>query len=155
MTPKTRRHIIALVIAAACCPATSNASDDRHAIIHLMKKMFDTPESPLLVDPVVVRGDNAIAGWIQEERGGRALLWRVHGQWQIRLCSGDGLKEQALLESANISPADAKALLADLAAAEAKLDPAVIAKFSLFEGTMMIEPGAGHSGHAHGTQATE
>jgi hypothetical protein len=52
-----------------------------------MKGMFDTPENPLSVEPVVVLGDNAIAGWVQGERGGRALLWRVDGQWEIRLCS--------------------------------------------------------------------
>jgi hypothetical protein len=155
MTCYTRRRMLSLAIVALCFPSTSFAMNDEHAIIHLMKGMFDSPDNPLTVDPVVIRGDNAIAGWIQGEKGGRALLWRVHGQWQIRLCSGDGLKNQALLEGANISSADAKVLLADLNAAEAKLDPSVVSKFSLFEGTMMIEPGTGHAGHSHGAQTSE
>jgi hypothetical protein len=122
--------------------------------MHLMKGMFDTPENPLSVDPVIILGDNAIAGWVQGEKGGRALLWRVDGQWQIRLCSGDALKDPKLLETAGIPSADAEALIAQLTAAESMLDPGVIAKFSSFEGTMMIEPGTGHHGHTHSTGST-
>jgi hypothetical protein len=139
------------ILSLAPCPPPALAAGDPEAITHLMKSMFDTPENPLSVDPVVVRGDNAIAGWVQGGKGGRALLWRVEGQWQIRLCSGDGLKDPKLLENANIAAEDARQLLADLAVAEAGLDPAVLARFSSFEGTMMIEPGAGHQGHSHGS----
>jgi hypothetical protein len=146
----SRRHIILLAALLSVGPEASLAADDRHAIIHLMKGMFDTPENPLRVDPIVIVGDNAIAGWIQGDKGGRALLWRADGEWQIRLCSGDGLKDQALLESAQVSPSEAKALLASLEMAEGKLDPAVTARFSLFEGTMMMEPGPGNHGHGHG-----
>lgn len=149
-----RRNILALGIMLGIMPGYAIAHDDKHAIIHLMKSMFDTPETPLTVDPVVIVGDNAIAGWVQGGKGGRALLWRSGGEWQIRLCSGDGLKDPQLLEKANIPAADAKALITGLSAAEAALDPSVLAKFASFEGTMMIEPGAGHQAHQHGTAAT-
>ena len=155
MSNITRRIVLATGLMLGLFPGAAFAHDDKHAIIHLMKSMFDTPDNPLSVDPVVIVGDNAIAGWVQGEKGGRALLWRVDGQWQIRLCSGDGLKDQELLENANISAADAKTLIADLAAAEAALNAAVLAKFSSFEGTMVIEPGAGHQGHKHGATTSQ
>lgn len=155
MVRLNRRNLAAAGIVLGFLPAAAFADDDRHAIVHLMKGMFDTPENPLTVEPVVVLGDNAIAGWVQGDKGGRALLWRVDGQWQIRLCSGDGLKDPKLLESANISAADAATLLAELTAAEAVLDPAVLAKFSSFQGTMMIDPDAGHQAHTHGSTALE
>lgn len=151
----TRRAVLTTGLMLALFPGAAIAHDDKHAITHLMKSMFDTPETPLSVDPVVVVGDNAIAGWVQGDKGGRALLWRVDGQWQIRLCSGDGLKDQKLLENANISAADAKTLIDELTVAEAALDPAVLAKFASFEGTIVIEPGTGHQGHNHGTTTSQ
>ena len=157
MSSITRRNVLATGLMLGLLPRAAFAHDDKHAITHLMKGMFDTPDNPLSVDPVVVLGDNAIAGWVQGDKGGRALLWRVDGQWQIRLCSGDGLKDPKLLENANISAADAKTLVAELTAAEAALDPEILAKFASFEGTMVIEPGAGHQGHqhSHGTTTSQ
>ena len=155
MTNFTRRSLIAALVVLGFPPASAFANDDKHVIVHLMKGMFDTPEAPLTVEPVVVLGGNAIAGWVQGDKGGRALLWRVDGQWQIRLCSGDGLKDPKLLENANISAADAATLVAELTAAEAALDPALLAKFSSFQGTMMIDPAAGHQAHTHGSTTSE
>ena len=155
MTNFTRRSLIAALVVLGFSPASAFANDDKHVIVHLMKGMFDTPEAPLTVEPVVVLGGNAIAGWVQGDKGGRALLWRVDGQWQIRLCSGDGLKDPKLLENANISAADAATLVAELTAAEAALDPALLAKFSSFQGTMMIDPAAGHQAHTHGSTTSE
>jgi hypothetical protein len=155
MVKLNRRSLVAACIVLGFPPASAFANDDKHVIVHLMKGMFDTPEAPLTVEPVVVLGGNAIAGWVQGEKGGRALLWRVNGQWQIRLCSGDGLKDPKLLENANISAADAATLVAELAAAEAALDPTVLAKFSSFQGTMMISPDAGHQAHTHGSTTSE
>lgn len=146
-----RFSVLLLALILGWSPLPARADADSHAITHLMKTMFDTPDNPLIVEPVVVRGGNAIAGWVQGGKGGRALLWRVDGQWQIRLCSGDGLKDVKMLEGANIPPEDARALLADLAAAEAILDPGILAKFSSFQGTMMMEPGAAHQAHSHGS----
>lgn len=150
MIPISRRNLLAAVAALVMSASTANAHDDKDQIIHLMKGMFDTPDNPLSVDPIVVRGDNAIAGWVQGDRGGRALLWRVKGDWQIRLCSGDALKSPALLIDANISAEDATALVDELAAAEAKIDHAVLAKFSTFEGTMVMDGDSGHQGHNDG-----
>ena len=148
----TRRAAMAASLALGLLPGLAHAHDDaQHEIIHLLKGMFDMPENPLSVEPVVVVGDNAIAGWVQGERGGRALLWRIEGKWKVRLCSGDGLKDSKLLETANISPADAASLTSQLAVAESKLEATVLAKFSSFEGTMVIDAEAGHHGHKHGS----
>ncbi len=79
----------------------------------------------------------------------------MKGEWQIRLCSGDSLKDAAMLESANIGAEDAKTMADELAAAEAKLDPVIVAKFSTFEGTVMIDGEHGHHNHQHGTSQTQ
>jgi len=131
------------------------AHDDEQKIIHLMNGMFDTPENPLVVAPVVVKDDFAIAGWIQGERGGRALLKRKDGEWKIHLCAGDTLKEAHMLEHAGIEHQAANALAGLLATAEAGMDKSVLAKFSSFEGVMMVDESAGQSAHSHHGQTNQ
>lgn len=45
---------------------------DVEAISALARSLFETPASPLSVDPIVVEGDYAIASWAQDGTGGRA-----------------------------------------------------------------------------------
>lgn len=116
------------------------------AIPETLKTMFERPDKPLTILPVVVRNDWAIAGWQQDGRGGRALLKKGHHGWSVFLCSGDGIREAAALEKAGLSADDARALAADLADAEAKLDPKVLATFASFEGTVMMAAEAGDAG---------
>lgn len=116
------------------------------AIPATLKTMFERPDKPLTILPVVVRNDWAIAGWQQDGRGGRALLKKGHHGWSVFLCSGDGIRQAAALEKAGLSADDAKALAADLAEAEARLDPKVLALFASFEGTVMMVGEAGDAG---------
>ncbi len=124
------------------------------AIPAVLKTMFERPDKPLTILPVVVKGDWAIAGWQQDGHGGRALLRKGHHGWNVVLCSGDAIKETASLEKAGLSAGDAAGLAADLTAAEAGLDPKVLALFASFQGTVVMaaEAGdAGQGGHAgHG-----
>ncbi|MCX5581647.1 copper uptake system-associated protein [Kaistia terrae] len=126
----------------------ASAGGDEHAIEHVMKSIWDSKESPLDVAPVVVAGDYALAGWVQAERGGRALLRRHGHEWRIVLCSGDDLKSASNLVKAGLPQPEAEALSGRLADAEAKLDPKVVARFSLFEGMVRMDEQGNHgSGH--------
>jgi hypothetical protein len=148
----TRRTCLSLAALSLIFPRPALAHDDREHIIEVMKGLFDNPENPLTVAPVVVRSDNAIAGWAQGGRGGRALLWRKDGSWQIRLCSGAPLKDAKMLEGAGIAAGDAKALVEELLAEEAKLDSKLVVLFDLFEGTVDMSGQQGHGAHKHGTE---
>ena len=114
-------------------------TDDTEAIVGLLKGAFETKDSPLSVEPIVVAGDYAIAGWAQAGNGGRALLKKTAHGWAVHLCSGDGLKDAANLVKIGVPDADAATLADALATAEAKLDPALLAQFSRFDGTMMVD----------------
>ena len=61
---------------------------DSQAVTTTLMATFDRPDARLKVEPVIVDGDVAIAGWAQDGRGGRALLRRVSGHWKIILCAG-------------------------------------------------------------------
>lgn len=121
--------------------------DAQQTIPARLKAMFETPEKPLTVNPVVVQGDWAIAGWIQDGRGGRALLKNGPHGWSVYLCSGDGITEANALQKVGLSAADASALSSALKAAEAKLDTKTLQLFSSFEGTVLMEQSAGDAGH--------
>ena len=117
-------------------------ADDSAAVVDLLKKTFETPDKPLGVAPVVVADGWALAGWVQGDMGGRALLKKGDMGWVLHMCAGDGIKDAAALEKIGLSAATAKTLADGLAVAEAKLDPALVAKFSLFEGMMVMDGSA-------------
>jgi len=143
----------AAVAAALACGAPGHAAEgDTAAIQHLMMATFDRPDAPLMVEPVTVSGDIAVAGWAQGDMGGRALLRRKDGAWVLTLCSGDALKEAAALERFGLAPAEAEAMAAAVVAAEAGMDPAIVAKFASFDGVVMMGEDGSHppaEGHGH------
>ncbi len=81
-------------------------SADQVAIVEVMKAMFDKPEAPLSVDPVVVMGDAALASWAQGDMGGRALLARKDGVWSITLCGGPDLRAPEFLAANGVKDAE-------------------------------------------------
>lgn len=149
------RFILRPILAAACLCTSLGAtaaepSADQGAIRHVLMATFDKPDARLAVDPVVVVGKHAVAGWTQGERGGRALLLRHGTEWQITLCAGDGLKQVKVLREAGISRADADALARELASAEAKLPAAQRARFSTFDGVVRMDANGQHPpAHKH------
>ena len=116
-------------------------ADPQMAIPMVMKAIFETPEKPLSVEPVIVDGDWAIAGWAQDGKGGRALLKKGEKGWAIHLCSGASLKDAAALSKIGIASDAAKNLSTALNVAESKIDPSKVALFDSFEGTMMMGHG--------------
>lgn len=146
-TAMTRRLILLAAMACYLAPAGARAqASDAAAIRRRMMELFDKPDQPLTVDPVVVADSFAIAGWTQGDLGGRALLRRDHGGWRIILCSGDALTTAPLIEQAGATAAVAATLVQRLAAAEAAIDPARRAYFSRFQGVVPVEDGKHHHG---------
>jgi len=149
--------LAASLLFIAAGPPTAHEKPTTHrtsaqAIEHVMKAQFDKPEAPLTVVPVTIEGDYAIAGWIQKDRGGRALLKAEGGKWTIRVCAGDGLLRVSTLEMAGVSGPIAKRLAEKVTAAEKRLPVDQVKKFSLFEGVLKIEAGSQHgNGHSHGS----
>lgn len=148
---KTLSAMAAAIFLGLALPA--NAHDDAGAIRHLMMATFDKPEAHLTVEPVTVYKDVAVAGWAQGEMGGRALLRRKADAWVLTLCSGDALKEAKSLQHFGLNAEEAEAMAKAVVDAEAKLDPALVAKFATFDGVVMMD-GEGHHPpvEGHGTE---
>lgn len=134
--------------------AAATPMSDAQAIEHSMKKLFDKPDAPLAVAPVSIEGDYAVAGWIQSNKGGRALLKKEKGQWSIQVCGGDGLKQASALVQTGMSRTTADRLAKKVDLAEAKLSAEQRNQLSMFEGVVKVDQGQ-HSPHgAHGAHAS-
>ena len=127
--------------------AVEQPADPMAAIPMVMKAMFEKPDSPLTVEPVVVEGDWAVAGWAQAGNGGRALMKKGEKGWAVHLCSGAGIRTAEGLKASGIPAAEAEKLAANLNAAEAKLGAERIALYDSFEGTVMMGDDGHHDGH--------
>ena len=149
---------VALALLLVGVPAGAADVADAERIRGVMRAIWDRPDAPLTVAPIVVAGDHAVAGWAQGEAGSRAVLRREAGTWNVYLCGGDALKSATELERAGVPPADARALARGLATAEAALAPEVLARFASFKGLIPLganpdhgagKPPPGHSDHDH------
>jgi hypothetical protein len=139
---------------SAAAPAIVHGGhqQDSQAVTATLMTTFDRSDARLKVEPVIVDGDLAIAGWAQDGRGGRALLRRVSGHWKIILCAGEALKQRNGMIAAGIEPMQADRMAAAVLAAESKLAPATVALLDSFEGTMMIGADGAHPPtHSHGS----
>jgi len=139
-----RAALAATTVAFAGVALASDPASDRAAVRGALMAQFDKPDARLTVDPVVVSGEAAVAGWAQGERGGRALLFRSGKTWQVAACAGDALKQAKVLREAGVKAADAAVLARDLAAAEARLSAAQRAKFSTFDGFLRMDAHGQH-----------
>jgi hypothetical protein len=107
-----------------CCNRSKTGgkpADSAHAIQAVLLERFNRPDAPLLVGPIVIEGDHAIAGWRQAKVGGRVLLQRKADQWKPRLCAGVALKERSFLQEAGLSAEAASAIQQKREHAEAAL----------------------------------
>ena len=139
--------LLALSLSLGAPLSRAHMADDKAVHPAVMKETWEKPEAPLRVEPIVVVGDHAIAGWVQGDMGGRALLRRKAGAWMVVLCSGDALKSADELKKAAV-PADQAATLAkSLADAESRLDPALLVQFAKFEGLVMMDQSGHHPPH--------
>ena len=123
----------------------SYAISNEQQIRSLLSNTFDSPNAKVKTSPVIVDGDIAIADWIQGEKGGRALLKKSNGKWEISACGGSGFKQSESLIQAGIEQSIASRLTTKLANAEKKLPAKQIQMFDSFGQTVSMEQG--HDAH--------
>jgi len=140
-----RALLIAAMLSLLWLGGSSAEPQEALAVRAMLKSIFEKPDVPLVVEPAAVAGDYALADWEQGEMGGRALLRKKNGNWEVVLCAGDEIREAQALRSAGIPPDLAASLSSELARAESKLSRARLEKFSSFKGLVRMEQGT----HSH------
>lgn len=105
---------------------------DEAQIQAVIGKTYDKPNNKVNTTPISVADDFAVADWTQGKRGGRALMKRIDGNWEILACGNDGLKDTKSLVKAGMSEKTASAIVKKLSDLEKLEDPKRLAKFNLF-----------------------
>ena len=113
-------------------PAQAGNVADAKAIRSVISATYDKPGIKVKTDPIAVVGDFAVADWIQGDNGGRALLQKSKGKWEISACGGDGFKDAPTLVSAGVPKLTAEQLVHELDRAEKSLNPEQVKRFGLF-----------------------
>jgi hypothetical protein len=141
----SRRGLVAVIPAFALpVPAGAESPPSREAAIRqLLDHTFGRPDARLSLDPLVIQGDAAVVGWMQGDMAGRALLRETGGQWTIIACAGNALRSAGTLQRLGVPADQGVRLSARLADAEARLDPAHIARLDSFNGITEMG-GGGH-----------
>lgn len=138
---------LAVGLLARAPAALAEEAGDAAQIRTAIKSQFDKPDAPVEVAPVAISGAHAVAGWVQADRGGRALMRREGAAWRIVLCGGDPLVSAERLSETGVPAADARAIADALAEGEARLPAAHREMFSRFEGIVEVSPASPHSHH--------
>lgn len=140
---------------AGCGAPETQSTAEVEAVAQVLHGTYDRPDSPLSVEPVVIHDAYAIAGWVQGEMGGRALLRKQAGSWSIILCAGDAVKEASYLVQTGMSTATATAIAEALVTAEEGLPAERRAMFSRFGApVIMNQPSVGERAeHVHAESA--
>ncbi|MDX1914787.1 MAG: copper uptake system-associated protein [Methylophilus sp.] len=118
------------------------------AVEATIKAQWEKPNHPIRVPVVVMSGEHAIADWIQEPKGGRALLKLTDGHWHTLMCGDANLAQTNHLISAGVPLADAERLSIALKQAETKLSQDERATINSFNGMIdMLKAPQHHEQH--------
>lgn len=146
--------LLALAIALSV-QAPAHEAHDRAAIAQVMRAEWEKPESPLAVEPIVISGHHAVAGWAQGDLGGRALLQKAHGKWRVVLCTGDELRTEAFMRGSGVPASAAAALARSLMHAELSVPMERRKMFASFQGIVRMDEHSNHPPAAKGHQQAQ
>lgn len=124
--------------------ASPVGDDDNNRIADLLAintvlraELGNAPE--IIIAPVVLKDDLAVAGWTRGDLGARTFLRQDEaGSWYVEMWSGKSLLLTATLSSLGVRKTAADDLRSELTASEALLGRQFIQRFDGFPGTVVI-----------------
>jgi hypothetical protein len=125
------RYLLVLFLVFSGALSAESLTDEAQ-IQAVIGKTYDKPNNKVNTTPISIADDFAVADWTQGKRGGRALMKRIDGNWEILACGNDGLKDTKSLVKAGMSERTASTIVKKLADLEKLEDPRRLAKFNLF-----------------------
>ena len=125
------RYLLVLFLVFSGALSAESLTDEAQ-IQAVIGKTYDKPNNKVNTTPISIADDFAVADWTQGKRGGRALMKRIDGNWEILACGNDGLKDTKSLVKAGMRERTASTIVKKLADLEKLEDPRRLAKFNLF-----------------------
>ena len=108
-------------------------------VISAIQTQWQQPNQPVYVPVVAVSAPFAIADWIQEARGGRALLKLTDGHWQTLACGDAQIKNVYTLGKMGVPASHAAVIVQQLNLDEVNLTNAQLSLINSYSGVMNME----------------
>jgi hypothetical protein len=100
--------IVSMMMAAlAGCAAT--VSEEKAAIAQSLQAKYGAQDA-VVVDPIVLRNDYAVADLVRGDIGARAVMQKRKGEWQVLVLAGQEARDAAYLVKAGVPQVEARAL---------------------------------------------
>lgn len=116
----------------------------KHQVAQAIKAQWDKPDRPVEVLVVVVEDDFAIADWLQEARGGRAVLRNMNGSWQTLACGDAQIKHVQKLTQFGMRLPQAQAIVQQLQLEERNISQEKLRRIDQFSGVVDMRHHAFH-----------
>lgn len=120
--------------------AAETGPEDEAQIRDLMTAQFAAADEPVTVEPVTIRGDEALAGWSRDTAGGRAYLHKGRDGWSIVAYAGKEMFHSSLYQRYGMTPEAAIDLIKAEAMAEAALGHTTTVQLDRSEGIVEVTP---------------
>jgi hypothetical protein len=97
---------ITMVVLMGCA---ASVSEEKAAIAQSLQTKYGAKEA-VVVDPIVLRNDYAVADLVRGDIGARAVMQKRKGEWQVLVLAGQEARDAAYLVKAGVPQVEARAL---------------------------------------------
>ncbi len=133
---------------------SQDISLDEKKIRHVINSTYDTPNGKVIINPIVINAEHALASWVQGNKGGRVIMNKnSHDQWEVVLCSGKAVLDSQFLQKSGITRPIADLLSKALTKKEATLSEKQRLQFDSFNAIVYGQ--RSHKKHSHTSIKTD
>lgn len=128
------RVAIALMMSitvGALASCAVSVSEEKAAIAQVLQEKYGA-KGAVAVEPVVLRNEYAVADLVQGDIGGRAVMRKRKGEWQVLVLTGQDARDASYLVKSGVPEIEARALANMLVASEKKVPEEQLIKLERF-----------------------
>lgn len=141
--------VLFLMMSIANADEIETQQKAKEKIIQAIKMQWDQPQHPVSVPVVAISVPYAVADWMQDARGGRALLKLNDGHWQALACGDAQIKSVFKLEKMGVPKAHAEEIVQQLSIQETQLSQVELSTINSFSGLVNLLINPEHHQHTH------
>jgi hypothetical protein len=101
--------VMTAILMAGLAACAASVAEEKTAIAQALQAKYGV-KSSVSVEPIVLRNDYAVADFVQGDIGGRAVLQKHKGLWQVLVLTGQDARDAAYLVKIGVPQVEARAL---------------------------------------------
>jgi hypothetical protein len=100
---------MASMMMATLVGCAASVGEEKVAIAQSLQTKYGAQDA-VVVDPIVLRNDYAVADLVRGDIGARAVMQKRKGEWQVLVLAGQEARDAAYLVKAGVPQVEARAL---------------------------------------------